>query len=507
MRILSYVSALVLCFVSLVSCSDDDTTASTTTTTGAAGGEGGTTPSGGSGGSAGTAGSGGSGGSYRATWPGTTTRFFPGIYFLAGRNADPNRCSTVFDEAFGSHNDGEDWREENAAGTKITYVGVAVWINVETFYQDPNVAPEAYDSTCSRSATAADPNWSNYSWDYLESVLAEPFIANGGKLFVAIDDTFSNPLPQWMIDQGMAYTSDNRAALWRQTTMAALRDFYEAFATRFAGDERIASVMLTETYRGADPMPPDFDTGASTCGNIDGLTGIDAARQGRIYEAVALKAGDPDLMVTVMNLVPAMETGYASGSPGMNDLPGQWGGFTNGARLFVSDCGSGAAGEVDCTESPHSGFWTRQTYGITGSHAAGVDTQTNEWEISNTTCCRLNDENPWAYSEWPVVPGYWPGQGGEWKDQPTTAQWVWYNSGEPKNANDDSGLGQSGRDPGGVSPVHFYLARNLPLPDLQASETDETSVDTRTYANFAEAFDTFGPPGTGAMFVYPAGYR
>lgn len=490
-------------------CSDDETTASGTTTgAGSGGGSTGSTSTGGGGAGGGDGGAGGGGPAARGVWPGTTTRFFPGIYFVAGRNPTPDRFTTVFDQGFAAHDDGERWRDEDDAGHKITYVGCAAWVNVEQFYVDPTEAPADYGTICARSSTAADPDWSNYDWSYLENLLAADPIANGGaKLFLAIDDTFGNPLPTWMIDQEMDFLTERRAALWRQRTTFALMDFLEAFATRFAGDDRIAAVMLTETYAGGGTMPADYDSGASACGNVDGLSGIDAMRQGRIYEAVALKSGDPDQLVMVMNLVPAMHTGYGTGSPGMNDLPGQWGALVNGARFFGGTCGSGTAGEVDCTELPHSGFWSQQSFGLTGSHAAGVDTQSNEWEFSDDGCCRLGDANPWGVDPWPTVTGYWPGQGGEWKEQPTPAQWVWYYGDEPKNAADDSGLGQSGRDPGGVSPVHYYLARVRPPPEIQASEADDTSADTRTYDAFAEAFETFGPPGTGAMFRYPDGYR
>jgi hypothetical protein len=33
-----------------------------------------------------------------------------------------------------------------------------------------------------------------------------------------------------------------------------------------------------------------------------------------------------------------------------------------------------------------------------------------------------------------------------------------------------------------------------------------TVVDTRTSENYAEAFDSFGPPGTGAMISFPDNY-
>lgn len=469
----------------------------------AAGSGGSTTSAGGS------ATGGGGSSSFEAVWPGTTTRFFPGIYFGAGRNGEPGKCTQVFDEAFGPNDRGESWRAEDERGNKITFLGCFMTIDVRRLYVDESLAPHAYDQDCARSSTAQDPGWSNYDWAYIESFFDEPFIADeGGKLYLQLDDIYGgNPLPQWMDAQGLGYANQGAAALWRQKTTNALMDVLQAFATRFAGDDRIAAVMLTETYRQSDPMPDDFFGSEPACGNVDGLTSISAKRQGRIYEAVALKDGDPDLMVIVMNLTPAMEDGHGASSPGMNDLPGQWGAASNGAQLFVGGCGSGTHGDVDCDQGAHSGFWAVQKYGVTGSHAASVDTQSNEWTISNDSCCRLDDENPWGDDPWSYVSGYWPGQGGEWKNQPTPSQWVWYYSGEPRNPSDDSALGQSGRDPGGVSPVSYFVCRNLPGPVMQASESDDTRVDTRTYENFAEAFDTFGPPGTGAMFRLPEGYR
>ncbi len=453
----------------------------------------------------------------RGVWPGTTTRFSPGIYYFGGRNPSPADVTRVFDRAFAAYNDGEDWRARDDDGDFLTHVGVYVQLNLRDLYVDESLAPAAYDVTCARSPVAADPSWSNYDWAYVEDLLSVPFVADGrGKLYVALDDTHAQPLPAWMVDQGMVDTARNpgatgrtrRAALWRRAATNALMDFYEAFARRFAGDERIAAVMITETNTGST-ADRDIDTGASSCGNIDGLTGRNAHRQGRVYQAVALKAGDPDLMVMVMNMHRSMETGYGPGLPGMNDLPGQWGTLNNGGRLFNTDCGSGSYPEIDCGSLGDPGRATlmlRQEYGLLRSHPTGIDTQTNEWTNSAPSCCRLGSQNPWGYASWPVVRGFWPGQGGEWKNQPTPQHWVWYNSGEPTGTEGDSGLGQTGRDPGGVSPVSFYLPR--PTNQIRRSDTDSTVADTRTYESFADAFDTFGPLGTGAMFsTLPAGYR
>jgi hypothetical protein len=228
--------ALLLAGLGSPGCDDEDSVASAGGS-GAIGGSGGSGASGGStGGSGGTAGGGGGSGPVEPLWPGTTTGFFPGIYFLGGRNPQPSRCTQVWDEAFGPYNDGEDWRAEDAHGNKITYLGCFITIDIRRLYVDESLAPHGYDQECTRSSAAQDPGWSNYDWAYVESFFDEAFIAErGGKLYIQLDDIYGgNPLPQWMDDQGLGYASQGAAALWRQKTTNALMDVMQAFATRFA---------------------------------------------------------------------------------------------------------------------------------------------------------------------------------------------------------------------------------------------------------------------------------
>jgi hypothetical protein len=89
--------------------------------------------------------------------------------------------------------------------------------------------------------------------------------------------------------------------------------------------------------------------------------------------------------------------------------------------------------------------------------------------------------NPWGYSgnTVPMLPQYL----------------VWHFSGQPRSNNKDSGLGQAGKDPAGPLPVHMLVI-----------DYDRSSEPVMSLSDWHKAFDTFGPPGTGAFPYLPPGY-
>ncbi|MES9970479.1 MAG: hypothetical protein ABW092_10640 [Candidatus Thiodiazotropha sp.] len=434
------------------------------------------------------------------------------------------------------------WVYRDEQGNPKSYLGCFVQIELKKLYKDERRAPHAYAGQCSRSETAQDPNWDNYNWEYIEGFLNLPMVKEGGaKIYLQLQGTYAahSPLPTWMHTQDIGYqypsvyngSSKWSLALWRRQTQYALMDLGHALGKRFKGDERLAAIHLPESFEQTRYMPSDYPqdgAGTSTpCGIVANLDrGAQAMRQGRIFQAHGIKEGDPNLMVIVMNAAARVEEGYAGEfsrrdmSPswgnkplpmrwGLKDLPGQWGVSTNGALMFQNGCGTNAFGQHDCQGWALDNV---QRHALANDRVVSVDAQSREWIIDkdylNGSCCRYGDENPWGSYSWDGVYAFWPGQNGKLRHIPTPAEWAWYYSGEPKKQGSagDSGLGQYGRDPGGVIPAHYFVVRNLPVPAMVDPDDRSVVVDTRTPENYAEAFDTFGPTGTGAMISFPEGY-
>jgi hypothetical protein len=94
--------------------------------------------------------------------------------------------------------------------------------------------------------------------------------------------------------------------------------------------------------------------------------------------------------------------------------------------------------------------------------------------------------NPWGYSN-QTVPQ-------------TPMHILWALSGAPKAADPakrDSGLGQVGEDPPGIMPVHQVW---------MSFDVSWSTANYPTAAQWREAIDTFGPPGTFAFPYLPLGY-
>lgn len=474
-------------------------------------------------------------------WPNTNTRFYPGIYVYTDKNnPEPEVCTKAYNTMFGGR--AKDFVYRDKQGKPKSYLGCFVQVELKKLYKNEKKAPHAYQTKCSRSTTARNPNWNNYNWEYLESFLNLPIVKKGGaKIYLQLQDTYADnsPLPVWMHDQNIGYKYASHyngrpkgsLALWRRQTQYAMMDLSHALAKRFKGDKRLAGIQLVETFEQTSKMPADYPkngrAGKSSCGAVANLKrGPAAMRQGRIFHAHGFKEADPNLMVIVMNAAKNVEAGYAGNLDkrdiplnwgnkprpakwGLKDLPGQWGIAINGPLMFQKGCGSKAFGTNDCEG------WSLenvQRHALANDRAVSVDSQSNEWkfdiEKNERACCRTGNQNPWGYNYWQGIYAFWPGHAGKERHIPTPSEWIWYYSGKPKKkgAAANSKLGQYGPDPAGVIPAHYFVVRNLPGKVMVSPDNHSNIVDTRTVQNYREAFDRFGPKGTGAMISFPKGY-
>ncbi len=487
------------------------------------GGAGGATAGGGgafpSGGSAGTAGGGAGGGSASPyTWPGTSTRYFPGIYPVI-RTQSHDEIQNSYRKWFSGVED--DYREL-VGTTPVTYLGMSTLVDAGAFFSEhwnsSNEAPYDWKGSCQRFADAADPNAAPdgealYDFSWFDTLLDLPFVAQGGKVVIRVMETYSatSKLPSWMLAEG--YAQPGTGWSYSQMQDAAVvymwQDIMTAFAKKYAGDPRIAAIVFDETF-------PSLWDHATLCGNLHDLPDAKAANAGLMEIGQSILEVDPTMLWTIVNWFaaqsPVLETwenGYdlpdGTHTPGANDLPGAQGHWRQDIKFFSAE-GSGAACSVDADESEYMNFYLAQHAAIEHTGPVFVGTEANGWTNSAESGHRNGGDNPWNVDSWPSwsPAGSLPSDDGDMF--PSAKFWVWYTSGAPRADNPadrDSGLGQPGEDPCGVVPASFYVPS---VPDWTPSNRPAWTAENLAISKFRAAFDAFGPKGTKAMFQHPPGY-
>jgi hypothetical protein len=459
------------------------------------------------------------------TWPGTETRYYPGLYPLyAVRGADNLTAEGVqnyFEAWFGGR---EDEYKEFVGSTPVTHLGVSVMIDPALFFTDywKNAETQPYDwkGTCGRISEARDPDAAPggqplYDWDWWDDLLGQPFVAEGrGRVIVKINETYTNAsndrLPLWMRNEGYAKpaTSGGRWFCQMQDWAAVYmwQDIMAAFAARYEGDSRIVSVNMDEVY-------PSMWENETLCGHVHDLVADRAANAGLMEIMKAYLDVDPGMLWAMVNWYPGQtpaldtwENGYGGDSIGASDLPGVQGHWRQDMHFF-NDMGTGSPCTVDGGDSQYMNSRLCQHYGVTRTAPVFVSTEENGWYVRDEyrTGHRSGDQNPWNADPWPEnQTGSLPSDDGNLF--PSARFFMWYASGEPRAETEeakDSGLGQSGPDPCGVMPATFYC---MYVPDWVPDDKPAWSTTNLSIDKWLEAIDTFGPRGTKAMFFHPDGY-
>jgi hypothetical protein len=512
--------------LSVLACGGNEDTASNDSpgsggaTTGGSGGSGNAWGSGGSA-SGGTSGAstGESGGTSPRTWPGTETRYYPGIYPLI-RTYDLDAIQGDFDDWFGGV---EDEYREFVGTTPVSYLGMSVGIEPGAFFsaewKTASSAPYDWKGACARFEEAADPDAAPdgkplYDFTWVDSLLEQEFVKNGGKVILRMMETYSRSqdTPEWMTAEG--YSMPGVGWLYNQMQDAALvymwQDIMTAFAKRYAGDERIASVVFDETY-------PSLWEQQELCGHFGGIEdAAQAGNAGMMEIGKSILEVDPGMLYSIVNWFAATDTplqtweqGYELGdgshTSGADDLPGVQGHWRQDIKFFQGE-GSGDACSVDAPESKYMNFYLAQHAAIHHTGPVFSGDEANGWQVYELEGHRDGAKNPWNAGSWPDwdPPGSLPSDDGDLF--PSAHFWLWYTSGAPRAetaAARDSGLGQDGEDPCGVVPSDFYV---MAVPNWNPDDKPAWTSQNLSIAKWRKAFDTFGPNGTKAMFNFPPGY-
>jgi hypothetical protein len=490
-------------------------------TGGGSSGSGGSSTGGSSGSGSGGGATGGSGGSATHVWPGTETRFYPGIYPLI-RTLDHQLIQDEYDDWFAGEED--DYRE-HVGTTPVTFLGLGVLVDAGVFFSEhwktSTSAPYDWKDVCSRIDDAADPDAAPggenlYDWTWFDTLLDLPFVQNGGKVVLRVMETYSSggKLPEWMLAEGYSTPGTDGGWSYSQMQDAAVvymwQDIMTAFAKRYAGDDRFAAIVFDETF-------PSLWEHQTLCGNFRELSDdAQAANAGLMEIGKVILDEDPGALWTIVNWFAAdddplttWQNGYALGdgthTPGADDLPGVQGHWRQDIKFFSAE-GSGDACSVDATQSKYMNFYLAQHAAIHHTGPVFAGSEANGWTVNASTGHRNGAANPWGVSSWPEwdPAGSLPNDDGDMF--PSARFWLWYTSGAPRAAEAserDSGLGQDGEDPCGVVPANFYMPST---PNYTPANRPAWTSDNLSIAQYKKAFDTFGPKGTKAMFNPPPGY-
>ena len=291
-------------------------------------------------------------------WPGTSTRYYPGIYPRhRDKDFDPAEVQQVWAAWFAGR---EDDYKEFVGSTPVTHLGINFNVDPGHFFtaywRSSATAPYSWKSQCGRIAAAQNPDAAPggqplYDWAFWDSVLGQPFIAQGkGKLIVRVMETYASGdrTPPWMKSEGYAKPGTSSSWVYCQmqdrATVYMWQDIMAAFATRYRGDTRLAAMLFDETY-------PSLWEHQSLCGNLHGLDDAKAANAGLMEIMKAYLDVDPGMLWAIVNWFPAQspvidtwEKGYDLGggkrSLGADDLPGVQGHLRQDIKFFDNE-GSG----------------------------------------------------------------------------------------------------------------------------------------------------------------------
>lgn len=456
-------------------------------------------------------------------WPGTSTRYYPGIYpRYRDQDFDVTKAQAEFDAWFSGR---EDQYKEFLGTTPVTHLGLNFNVDPGHFFtaywRSSATAPYDWKTQCGRITAAQDPNAAPggqplYDWAWWDSLLAQPFIAQGkGKLIIRVMETYASGArtPTWMKNEGYAKpgTSDSWTYCQMQdaATVYLWQDVMAAFAKRYRNDPRIAAMLFDEAYTG-------LWVHETLCGNLHGLPDAKAASAGLMEVMKAYLDEDPGMLWAIVNWFPAQtpivetwERGYDLGggqrTVGADDLPGVQGHLRQDIKFFNNE-GAGAPCSIDATGGVNFNNFLAQHYAINRTAPIFVGSESNGWSVASLTGRRNGANNPWNVDPWPPwnPPGSLPNDDGDLF--PSARFWVWYTSGAPRAATAaarDSGLGQPGVDPCGVIPSNFY---SMDVPSYAPASRPAWTPSNLSLSAWLAAFDTFGPRGTMAMFNHPPGY-
>jgi hypothetical protein len=458
-------------------------------------------------------------------WPGTQTRFYPGIYPRSG-TIDPDVGSVTNElHKWWGGADLDKYRDYHN-GHRVSHLGMMVLVSTKSIFSDywynHVEGPFNYATNCSNSEIMQNPDavlegHPVYDWSKIEAILSIPGIANGDfKILIRIvDQAIKTRHPKWWASQGMMTESLDHPKKYDWVYTRCKMDYTKAFAAKFAGNTSIAGIQFSE-YAG-------LTNEGAVCGYVvpDQNWQVSAENGVFFYPAKAMLEADPGLLVLKGNVaafVPDYFTGRGTGM-GLDDLPGAQGAFHADPRFFRLECASGAPCTVDCPSGDFVSFWLHQ-YAVFNNKDLVVAycSERNGWSVAGSTeGKRTGENNPWNVAVWPNEAAPWNGlnpgglAGAETTSIfPDPAFWVWYTSGPPKASGDkaDSGLGQEGPDPCGVIPSHMYLPM-LPFRATAADTEGERvawNAENLSIERYLKAFEVFGPSGTKAMFYYPQGY-
>lgn len=459
-------------------------------------------------------------------WPGTQTRFYPGIYPRAdGVDMTAEDVSLNINKWWNGRN--PDNYREYYNGHRVSHLGLMIMITTNSIYSEywnsQSVAPYDYKTSCSNSTLMQNPDavvdgQPVYDWSVLESILALPQLESGDfKIIIRHDDQkIKAKHPKWWETQGMLSADLQHPLKYDWIYSRCKMDFMKAMATKFAGNTKIAAIQFSE-FAG-------LTNEVTRCGYVvpDQNWQISAENGTYFYPAKAMLEADPGILLLKGNIaafVPVYFTGKGSGL-GLDDLPGCQGGFHADPRFFRETCGNGEPCSIDCVKKDYGSFWFYQmVYANKKDFVVAMCTERNGWYVDNSEGARTGSKNPWNVNEWPDEGEAWNGSkpGGDAMGDATSmfpdpAFWVWYSSGPPKAEGNkaNSGLGQIGTDPCGVIPSHMYIP-TIPYwiataADAPDGEHITCNAENLSMERFFEGFDLFGPSGTQAMFAYPDGY-
>ena len=453
-------------------------------------------------------------------WPGSNTRFYPGIYPRAGCKAAA--VALELDRWWGQVE--RDKYREIRNGRRLTHLGVKCRFTpsamFDAYWRKHEQGPYDYAANCTNSLLMQNPDavvdgHKVYDWTWADEILALPLIENGEcmVMFKYDDQGIRWEHPRWWAAQGMMMRNREHPKKYDWVYARCKMDILKAFATRYAGNPKIAGFEIEE-YAGTK------DEGA-VCGYVvpDQSWQVSMENGSSIYPAKAMLEADPGLMILFVGPA-AFCSEYFEGRGtgiGLDDLPGVQGVTVQDLRFFVNTCGTGAPGTVDAKKGDWAMYWLAQQALIRNDLAVMVHAERNGWR-PRAKDRRTGRLNPWNVEPWPKTDSAWDGEkaGGLGSYMfPDAAFWVWYCSGPPKarGAAADSRLGQRGRDPAGVIPAQFYeptmpwVAKPGDKKEGRwAHAPDSWNAININRDRFRKAFEIFGPSGTKAMFAFPKGY-
>jgi hypothetical protein len=397
-------------------------------------------------------------------FPGTNLKFRPGIIIAGQENESPSAIESKWQALFTTNPN----RKVSYRPPGI-YGGIVRRLRWERFYTNSNIRP----------SNPLDHTDSGYDWSLLDSVFNLNCVQNEGALVfigvmeVAYGSADNANAPNWLVNapyNGVFVGTTGNASVvipkYQRYSGPDLRGltnvnsdqgppivdeyiyFQQAMRDHLIATGNINKVMGigTSEFYGGDSSSDetDFYHGVGTRAKL--LADLWEESQIPVYQGAIASGG---IMGKVLSqYVDSSQFGLAHPDMKLDNT-----GSPPVSRFSINDVGQKDLRHLYQATEPNG--YRANTY-----FASGV---ANPWNYSNVT-----------------VPQ-------------TASHIIWALSSPPKGVNKDSGLGQAGDDPPGIVPAHtvglVWWGNN-----------------THSLAEWHEALDTFGPPGTFAFPYLPPGY-